>query len=164
MKKIDELNSALKAAKKKTQNEGKDLQDKLKARDSEVEVLKEMVRGTKLQLKSKDTDIQRLTIKIKRLEKTNEIREDMINSIALNIKNGKDIDPSLLMQQSKAPRAADSRPSPNLKPDLFKTPDTGKILKTKADNGRQSSGRRNYKSKALQSEEPENFKLPPISK
>lgn len=149
MRKIDELNAALKAAKKKTQNEGKDLQDKLKARDSEVEVLKEMVRGTKLQLKSKDTDIQRLTIKIKRLEKTNEIREDMINSIALNIKNGKEIDPSLLMQQSKAPRAAGPGPSPKLKPDLFKTPDTGKSLKTKADNGRQSSGRRNYKSKNL---------------
>jgi hypothetical protein len=79
MRKIDELTASLKAAKKKNSNEGKDLQDKLKARDSEVEVLKEMVRGTKLQLKSKDTDIQRLTIKIKRLEKTNEIREDMIN-------------------------------------------------------------------------------------
>jgi chromosome segregation ATPase len=112
MRKIDELNTALRTAKKKTQTDGKDLLDKLKARDSEVEVLKEMVRGTKLQLKSKDTDIQRLTIKIKRLEKTNEIREDMINSIALNIKNGKDIDPGLLMQPTKAPRAADSRPSP----------------------------------------------------
>lgn len=57
MKKIDDLSAALKSAKRKTQNEGKDLQDKLKARDSEVEVLKEMVRGAKLQLKSKDTDI-----------------------------------------------------------------------------------------------------------
>jgi len=120
MRKIDELNAALRSAKKKTQNEGKDLQDKLKARDSEVELLKEMVRGSKLQLKSKDTDIQRLTIKIKRLEKTNEIREDMINSIAVNIKNGKDIDPNLLMQPTKAPRAADLRPSPSLKgADLF---------------------------------------------
>ena len=36
---------------------------------------KEMVRSSKVQLKSKDTDIQRLNIKIKRLEKTNEIRE-----------------------------------------------------------------------------------------
>ena len=57
MRKIDEVNGALKAAKKKNHNEGKDLQDKLKERDSEVEVLKEMIRGSKLQLKSKDTDI-----------------------------------------------------------------------------------------------------------
>ena len=34
-----------------------------------------MLKGVKLQLKSKDTDIQRLTLKIKRLEKTNEIRD-----------------------------------------------------------------------------------------
>jgi hypothetical protein len=34
-----------------------------------------MIRSNKVQLKSKDTDIQRLNIKIKRLEKTNEIRE-----------------------------------------------------------------------------------------
>ena len=61
----------------------------------------------------------------------------MINSIAVNIKNGKDIDPNLLMQPTKAPRAADLRPSPSLKGvDLFQTPETGKALKTKADNGR----------------------------
>lgn len=40
-----------------------------------MDMLKEMVRSSKVQLKSKDTDIQRLNIKIKRLEKTNEIRE-----------------------------------------------------------------------------------------
>lgn len=37
--------------------------------DHEVEVLKEMVRGSQTQIKSKDVDIQRLQIKIKRLEK-----------------------------------------------------------------------------------------------
>ena len=42
-------------------------------------MLKEMVKSVKMQLKSKDTDIQRLTIKIKRLEKTAEIRENVIS-------------------------------------------------------------------------------------
>ena len=37
-----------------------------------------MIKSVKLQLKSKDTDIQRLNIKIKRLEKTAEIRENAI--------------------------------------------------------------------------------------
>lgn len=41
----------------------------------ELEIIKEMMRSSKVQLKSKDTDIQRLNIKIRRLEKTNEIRE-----------------------------------------------------------------------------------------
>lgn len=59
-----------------------------------------MIRSTKLQLKSKDTDIQRLNIKIKRLEKTNEIRENMLNQVALNIKNGKDINPDILQPGS----------------------------------------------------------------
>lgn len=38
-----------------------------------------MIKSVKLQLKSKDTDIQRLNIKIKRLDKTAEIRENVIN-------------------------------------------------------------------------------------
>lgn len=42
-------------------------------------MLKEMVKSVKMQVKSKDTDIQRLNIKIKRLEKTAEIRENVIN-------------------------------------------------------------------------------------
>lgn len=37
-----------------------------------------MIKSVKMQLKSKDTDIQRLNIKIKRLEKTAEIRENVI--------------------------------------------------------------------------------------
>ena len=37
-------------------------------------MLKEMVKSVKMQLKSKETDIQRLNIKIKRLEKNNELR------------------------------------------------------------------------------------------
>jgi len=52
---------------------------KYKDRDAEIEVLKEMIKGIKVQLKSKDTDIQRLNIKIKRLEKTNEIRDNVLN-------------------------------------------------------------------------------------
>ena len=96
MKKIDELNANLKNFKKKQNGEQKDLAEQIKSRDSEMEVLKEMIRSTKLQLKSKDTDIQRLNIKIKRLEKTNEIRKNMLNQVANNLKNGKDIDPQLL--------------------------------------------------------------------
>ena len=46
------------------------LKDKMRERESEVDVLKEMIRGLQLQVKSKDTDIQRLNIKVKRLEKT----------------------------------------------------------------------------------------------
>ena len=79
-------------AKKRKNGEQKEMLDKIRSQDQELEVLKEMIRGTKLQLKSKDTDIQRLNIKIKRLEKTNEIRENMINQVALNMKNGKEID------------------------------------------------------------------------
>ena len=41
-----------------------------------------------------------MNIKIKRLEKTNEIRENMINQVAHNIKNGKDIDPVLFQPGS----------------------------------------------------------------
>ena len=48
-----------------------------------------MIKSVKLQLKSKDTDIQRLNIKIKRLEKTAEIRE---NVIADGIKTKQDMD------------------------------------------------------------------------
>lgn len=47
--------------------------------EAEIQVLKEMIKSVKLQLKSKDTDIQRLNIKIKRLDKTAEIRENVIN-------------------------------------------------------------------------------------
>lgn len=48
MKKIDELNANLKTLKKKQNGEQKDLADQLKNRDSEMEVLKEMIRSTKL--------------------------------------------------------------------------------------------------------------------
>jgi len=65
-----------------------------------------------------------LNIKIKRLEKTNEIRENMINQVANSIRNGKDIDPQLLQPGSitgsltAAPRkvpgqAGPMRPSPS---------------------------------------------------
>ena len=41
-------------------------------------MLKEMVKSVNMQLKSKDTDIQRLNIKIKRLEKAKEIVDDAL--------------------------------------------------------------------------------------
>ena len=61
---------------------------KQRDKDAEIEVLKEMIKGIKVQVKcnfsyapnifiAKDTDIQRLMIKIKRLEKTNEIRDQV---------------------------------------------------------------------------------------
>lgn len=120
---------AVKQSKRKTQNESTGLQDQLREKSSEIEVLKEMVRGTKLQLKSKDTDIQRLNIKIRRLEKTNEIREDMINSIALNIKNGKDIDPNMIMQPSQSSK---SPGAPQLK--YGQSPEMSSLLKKKNSN------------------------------
>jgi len=46
--------------------------------EAEIQVLKEMIKSVKMQVRSKDTDIQRLNIKIKRLEKTAEIRENVI--------------------------------------------------------------------------------------
>lgn len=69
----------------------KDLKDKIhKASkhsedvEAEIQVLKEMIKSVKMQVRSKDTDIQRLNIKIKRLDKTAEIRE---NVIAEQLKN-----------------------------------------------------------------------------
>jgi len=58
--------------------EVKDASQGITDRDAEIEVLKEMVKGVQLQLKSKDTDAQRLHIKIKRLEKAMEIREQSL--------------------------------------------------------------------------------------
>ena len=52
--------------------------------EAEIQVLKEMIKSVKMQVRSKDTDIQRLNIKIKRLDKTAEIRE---NVIAEQLKN-----------------------------------------------------------------------------
>ena len=46
-----------------------------------MDVLKEMLRSSRVQLKSKETDIQRLNIKIKRLERTNEIRETPVDDL-----------------------------------------------------------------------------------
>ena len=99
---IQELNALLLKQKKKINSDNNGLKDSVKERESEIDVLKEMIRGIKLQVKSKDTDIQRLTIKIKRLEKTNEIRESMINSIAVNVKKGKQIDPDMLQSHAGA--------------------------------------------------------------
>ena len=68
----------------------------LKNKEQECEVTKEMIRSNKLQMKSKDVELQRLKIKIKRLEKTNEIRENMINEIAVNLRTGRDVDVDML--------------------------------------------------------------------
>ena len=68
--------------------------------NSEMNLLKEMVRASKVQVKGRDTDIQRLNIKIKRLEKTNDMREQMINKVADNLQLGKEIDPGMLGRES----------------------------------------------------------------
>ena len=50
-----------------------------------------MVKAGKIQVKTKDTDLQRLNIKIKRLEKTAEIRENIINeklNTKVSVKDG----------------------------------------------------------------------------
>lgn len=57
VRKVDDLEAYIKKLEKKYKGEDKDLRDKMKANQSEVDVLKEMIRSTKLQLKSKDTDI-----------------------------------------------------------------------------------------------------------
>lgn len=64
---------------------------KIKDKDAEIEILKEMIKGIKVQLKckkslinilsiAKDTDIQRLQMKVKRLEKANDIRDNIYNN------------------------------------------------------------------------------------
>jgi len=65
------------------------MEARLREQDGEIEVLKEMVKGSKMQIKSKDTDIQRLNIKIKRLEKTSEqIRESTIREVTEKLNAG----------------------------------------------------------------------------
>lgn len=75
LQKIEDFSNLLQKTKKRNQQEMEDYTKKHKQLQAEVDMAKEMVRSSKVQLKSKDTDIQRLNIKIKRLEKTNEIRE-----------------------------------------------------------------------------------------
>ena len=62
-----------------TQTTLKDLKAKLKDRNQEIEVLKEMVRSANRQAKSKDIDIARLSKKIQRLEKFN-VQSQQISS------------------------------------------------------------------------------------
>ena len=78
-KQVEELRMMYQKQKKQEEREQAELIAKQRDRDAEIEVLKEMIKGVKVQLKSKDTDIQRLLIKIKRLEKTNEIRDTVMN-------------------------------------------------------------------------------------
>lgn len=49
-----------------TQATIRDLKNQLKERNAEVDVLKEMVKSTNMQVKAKDIDIQRLNTKLKR--------------------------------------------------------------------------------------------------
>ena len=52
-----------------TQATVKDLKNKIKEKNAEIEVLKEMVKSSNIQAKSKESDLQRLQKKIARLEK-----------------------------------------------------------------------------------------------
>ena len=120
-KKYNELNQQVQQLKKKQTGDAKEWKDRLKAKDSEMEVLKEMLRSSKVQLKSKETDIQRLNIKIKRLEKTNEIRENMINDIANNVKQGRNGDNGAalrLLNNTGANAASASGPTRNTSKDI----------------------------------------------
>ena len=59
--------------------------------ETEVEICKEENKAMEMQVKTKDIDLQRLNIKIKRLDKTAEIREAIIaNSVdtKITIENG----------------------------------------------------------------------------
>ena len=62
---------------------------RLEDKQAEIGVLKEMLKGVKLQLKSKDTDIQRLMLKLKRLETTNELRDKVISESRTHLKENK---------------------------------------------------------------------------
>jgi predicted RNase H-like nuclease (RuvC/YqgF family) len=53
---------------------------RLSTLEKEVLLLKDMVRGAQTQIKSKDIDIQRLGIKIKRLEKEAQMTQSMHGS------------------------------------------------------------------------------------
>ena len=95
MKKLEEVKTQQQKMKKQ---QAKEVQEKLleaqkrvSEMESEIQVLKEMVKAGKIQLKTKDTDLQRLNIKIKRLEKTAEIRENIISqtlNTKISIKDG----------------------------------------------------------------------------
>ena len=88
-KMYDELKDKQAKIKKQGEIEVQEMALKQRDKDAEIEVLKEMIKGIKVQVKcnfsyapnifiAKDTDIQRLMIKIKRLEKTNEIRDQVL--------------------------------------------------------------------------------------
>lgn len=52
-----------------TQATVKDLKKKIKEKDTEIEVLKEMVKSSNIQAKAKETDMQRLQKKVEKFEK-----------------------------------------------------------------------------------------------
>ena len=53
------------------------MKGRIKEKNQEIEILKEMVKSSNKQAKAKDIDIQRLSQRIKRLEKLNEINKGM---------------------------------------------------------------------------------------
>ena len=129
--------------------------------ESEIQVLKEMVKAGKIQLKTKDTDLQRLNIKIKRLEKTAEIRENIISQ-TLNTKIGiKDGIPSY------ASNAVSPRPfkSVNKKDNI--TPAPFQDMKDSPFEGKpplQKKGLRTNSVAAMESSNSkESISLPPIA-
>ena len=56
MKKHEDLNQQLQKLKKKYSGDANEQKDCLKEKNSEIDVLKEMLRSSKVQLKSKETD------------------------------------------------------------------------------------------------------------
>lgn len=76
-KQMEDLKGIINNRKKQEQSDIKAWEDKLTDKDAEMQVLKEMLKGVKLQVKSKDTDIQRLQMKIKRLEKALDIKDNV---------------------------------------------------------------------------------------
>lgn len=71
---------------------------KIRERDSEIMVLKEMVKGVQLEVKAKEMDIKRLGLKINRQQKIIEMREGQIQHVAHNIKNSVPNDANFLLK------------------------------------------------------------------
>lgn len=65
----------LKKYKKKNFGDAKDLHQKVIDRDTEIRVLKEMVRAAKIDRAAREVDISKLQIRIERLDKICKFRE-----------------------------------------------------------------------------------------
>ena len=111
-------------------------------------------------MKSKETDNQRLNIKIKRLEKTNDMREAMINQIALNIKTGKAVQPKDLMMADHTSSKATLQHTVS-QADI-QTPTHDKYSVRSTNNS--VTMYKNRQARIPMEQSSPNFKLPPISK